>query len=112
MRLQSFLAGEWCEGSGPDQPLTDPCTGAVIATASADGLDRGTALAHARAVGGPGLRRLTYGARAQMLAAVAETLAAGRERYFEIARRNSGNTRADAALDIDGAIGTLKYFSR
>jgi 3,4-dehydroadipyl-CoA semialdehyde dehydrogenase len=35
-----------------------------------------------------------------------------RDRWFEIARINSGNTKADAAIDIDGAIGTLKYFAK
>ncbi len=29
-----------------------------------------------------------------------------------IAQANSGNTKTDAAIDIDGGIGTLKYFAR
>src|SRR5215510_1907502 len=33
-------------------------------------------------------------------------------RYEEIAIANSGNTKADAAIDIDGGIGTLKYYAR
>lgn len=32
-------------------------------------------------------------------------------KYAEIALRNSGNTAADATLDIDGGIGTLKYYA-
>ena len=39
-------------------------------------------------------------------------LAANRARYEEIAIANSGNTKTDAAIDIDGGIGTLKYYSR
>ena len=50
--------------------------------------------------------------RAQLLRSIADTLAANREKYQEIARRNSGNTASDAAIDIDGGIGTLKFFSR
>ena len=39
-------------------------------------------------------------------------LAANRARYEEIAVANSGNTKIDAAIDIDGGIGTLKYYAR
>ncbi len=35
-----------------------------------------------------------------------------RARYEEIAIANSGNTKTDAAIDIDGGIGTLKYYAR
>jgi 3,4-dehydroadipyl-CoA semialdehyde dehydrogenase len=46
------------------------------------------------------------------LARVADVLAGHRARWGEIARINSGNTAADAVIDIDGAIGTLKYFAK
>ncbi len=39
-------------------------------------------------------------------------LQANREAYGEIALKNSGNTQTDAAIDIDGGIGTLKFFAR
>ena len=39
-------------------------------------------------------------------------LAAHRPAYFEIALANSGSPEADAAMDIDGAIFTLKFFAR
>ena len=35
-----------------------------------------------------------------------------RDEWYEIARKNSGNTKADAAIDVDGSIGTLKYFAK
>ena len=47
-----------------------------------------------------------------MLGAVADVLIANRARYEEIAIANSGNTKIDAAIDIDGGIGTLKYYAR
>ena len=37
---------------------------------------------------------------------------ARRDEWYEIARKNSGNTKADAAIDVDGSIGTLKYFAK
>ena len=49
---------------------------------------------------------------AGLLGRIADVLASRRDRWFEIARINSGNTKDDAAIDIDGAIGTLKYFAR
>ena len=39
-------------------------------------------------------------------------LIANRARYEDIAIANSGNTKTDAAIDIDGGIGTLKYYAR
>jgi 3,4-dehydroadipyl-CoA semialdehyde dehydrogenase len=57
-------------------------------------------------------RRLNYSARAKLLGEMADVLAANRARYEEIAIANSGNTKTDAAIDIDGGIGTLKYYCR
>ncbi len=53
-----------------------------------------------------------YAARAKLVGAVADVLVANRAQYEEIAIANSGNTKADAAIDIDGGIGTLKYYAR
>jgi len=55
---------------------------------------------------------LSYGERAKLVGAVADALATNRAKYEQIAIANSGNTRADAAIDIDGGIGTLKYYAR
>src|SRR5207247_11406801 len=49
---------------------------------------------------------------AELVGAVADVLVANRARYEDIAIANSGNTKADAAIDIDGGIGTLKYYAR
>src|SRR5262249_45667969 len=62
--------------------------------------------------GGPALRKLAFAERAKLLSAVADVLAAHRARYEAIAIANSGNTKSDAAIDIDGGIGTLKYYAR
>ena len=63
-------------------------------------------------MGGPELRKLTYAQRAELLGKIADALAARRDEWFEIARKNSGNTKADASIDVDGSIGTLKYFAK
>ncbi|HET8727489.1 MAG TPA: 3,4-dehydroadipyl-CoA semialdehyde dehydrogenase [Alphaproteobacteria bacterium] len=112
MKLKNFVCGRWLEGAGPGQALVDPVLGTEIARASTEGLDFAAALDHARDVGGPALRRLSFAERAGLLAKVAEVLVANRATYGEIALANSGNTETDAAIDIDGAIGTVKFYAR
>ena len=110
--LQSYLGGEWRAGTGEKTTLVNPSTGKPAATASAHGLDLEKAYEYSRKVGGPDLRRMGYGQRAELLGKIADLLATQRERWYQIARENSGNTKADAAIDVDGSIATLKYFAR
>ncbi|MGA8877262.1 MAG: aldehyde dehydrogenase family protein, partial [Candidatus Korobacteraceae bacterium] len=110
--LQSYLGGKWQAGAGEGTLLVNPTTGDIVASASSKGLDLSTALSYSRNVGGEELRKLTYAQRAELLGKMADALAARRDEWFEIARKNSGNTKADAMIDIDGSIGTLKYFAK
>jgi 3,4-dehydroadipyl-CoA semialdehyde dehydrogenase len=110
--LESYLGGQWSRGQGVETELVDPTNGTNLATASARGLDFASALDYARKQGGPALRALSFAERAKLLNAVADVLVANRARYEEIAIANSGNTKIDAAIDIDGGIGTLKYYAR
>lgn len=110
--LQSYLAGRWQSGSGQSTVLVNPATGQALVSASAEGLDLDEAFGYAREVGGPGLRKMPFGQRAELLGKIADVIAGQRDRWFQIARENSGNTKADAAIDVDGSIGTLKYFAK
>jgi 3,4-dehydroadipyl-CoA semialdehyde dehydrogenase len=112
MMLQSYLGGKWQYGEGVEAELQNPVTGELLATASAHTLDLVSALDYARDVGRPALQDLTYKQRAKLLADVADVLTTNKANYEQFAIANSGNTRSDAAIDIDGAIGTLKYYSR
>src|SRR5262249_48926352 len=111
-RLESYLAGQWSRGDGVETELVDPVNGAILATVSARGLDLKAALDFSRERGGAALRELTFAQRAKLLGAVADVLGANRPRYEAIAIANPGNTKSDAAIDIDGGIGTLKYYAR
>ena len=111
-QLESYLGGRWSRGDGVETELVDPVDGTVLATASSRGLDLRAALDFARQRGGPALRDLTFAERAKLLSAIADVLTANRPRYEAIAIANSGNTKSDAAIDIDGGIGTLKYYAR
>jgi 3,4-dehydroadipyl-CoA semialdehyde dehydrogenase len=110
--LESYLSGRWTRGEGVETTLVDPVTGDALATASAKGLDLRGALAFARTQGQGALRGMSYAGRAKLVGAIADVLAANRAKYEAIAIANSGNTKGDAAIDIDGGIGTLKYYAR
>ncbi len=110
--LHSYVGGKWQAGAEQGAPLVNPTTGDTVAWASSKGLDLKFALAYSRNVGGPELRKLSYAQRAELLGKIADTLAARRDEWFQIARVNSGNTKADASIDVDGAIFTLKYFAK
>jgi len=110
--LESFLSGQWQRGEGVEAELKNPVTGETLSTASARGLDVGAGLRFGREHGVPALQDLSYGQRAKLLGQIADVLTANRARYEDIAIANSGNTKIDAAIDIDGGIGTLKYYAR
>jgi len=110
--LQSYLGGKWQAGAERGTPLVNPCDGTVLAWASSKGLDLKAALDYSRNVGCPELRKLTYAQRSELLGKIADLLATRRDEWYEIARKNSGNTNSDATIDVDGSIGTLKYFAK
>lgn len=111
IRLSSYVAGAWFEGAGRFATLVDPSTEEPLAEASSEGLDFGAALAHARTVGAPALRALTFAERAALLKDMSKILHANREEFLDLAQRNGGNTRGDAKFDVDGAIGTLAAYA-
>ena len=110
--IESYLAGRWQGGTGTGTLLVNPTDNSTIGHASSEGLDLAAALRHAREKGGAALRALSYTQRAALLGQIADALAAKRADWYEIARQNSGNTKNDAAIDIEGAIGTLKFIGR
>lgn len=112
MKLESYVAGRWQAGRAEGRPLVDPVNGELLGHVDATGIDGDAALDYARRVGGPALRAMTFAERGALLRAIADALTARRADYDEIARRNSGNTAFDAAVDIDGGIGTLKVYAR
>ncbi|RZS58775.1 3,4-dehydroadipyl-CoA semialdehyde dehydrogenase [Sphaerotilus mobilis] len=110
--LPNFVHGAWVAGTGDGTPLTDPVTGAELVRVSSAGLDLPRAFAFAREQGGAALRALSYGQRAEALAAIAKRLQANRDAYHAIALANSGTTASDTAIDVDGGIYTLGQYAR
>jgi len=66
----------------------------------------------ARTQGAPALRQLTYVQRAELLAKIADVLAANRDEYFRLSLLNLGANQADASFDVDGATYTMKYYAK
>lgn len=110
-RLSSYLQDTWIEGEGEGATLADATTTAPVATTSTAGLDLGAALAHARDVGGPALRAMTFAERGALLKTLSGIVHAHRDELCELSRENYGATRGDAKFDVDGASGTLSYYA-
>lgn len=110
MQLQSYVKGKWVVGAGEGTVLRDATTGAVVAHASAQGLDYAGMLEHARRVGGPALRALTFHERAGLLKALARHLTERKEEFYALSYA-TGATKTDSWIDIDGGFGTLFVFA-
>ena len=112
MKLANYVSGQWTAGASAGDPLIDPVTGEELARISSQNIDVQATLEFARSSGGAALRQFTYRERAELLAKIADALAAHRDEYFRIALLNSGATQADASFDIDGAIYTMKHYAK
>lgn len=111
LRLKSYVAGAWHEATGGWRPLLNPATEEVIAETSTEGLDFEAALKHAREVGGPALRALSFQERAAKLKELSKAIYEKREELLDLAMQNGGNTRSDAKFDVDGATATLSAYA-
>jgi oxepin-CoA hydrolase / 3-oxo-5,6-dehydrosuberyl-CoA semialdehyde dehydrogenase len=109
-KLGNLVLGRWVEGDGDGTVLASAVDGAAIASITSAGLDFGAILEHARRVGGPKLRRMTFHERGEMLKALAKHLDGIKGELYELSSR-TGATRRDSWPDIDGGISTMFVFS-
>ncbi|WP_409192914.1 phenylacetic acid degradation bifunctional protein PaaZ [Bradyrhizobium sp. RDM4] len=105
MSLASFIRGSWSGGQDSTEVLS-AVTGDVVALATSGGFDMREMLAYGRKVGGHNLRRLTFHQRAAMLKKLAEHLNERKDALYKLSFQ-TGATRTDAMIDVDGGIGTL-----
>jgi oxepin-CoA hydrolase / 3-oxo-5,6-dehydrosuberyl-CoA semialdehyde dehydrogenase len=110
LKLLNYAADQWVAGDGGLAPVMSAVTGEVIAETGSSGLDFKAMLDHARKVGGPALRRLTFHERAWMLKDLANAVMARKEELYELSYA-TGATRSDGWIDIEGGAGTLFSFS-
>ncbi len=107
--LKNYAEDRWVVGSGEPAELRSAVTGDVVALASSRGLDFAAMARFAREQGGPALRALTFHQRAGMLKALAEALTARKQELYELSY-DTGATKGDTWIDVDGGIGTFAVY--
>jgi len=110
--LRNYVEGKWYEAPSGFVALIDPCSEEPIAQASSAGVDFGAALEFAVKRGGPALRELTIGQRANVLMEMSKALHGHRDELITLSLQNTGTTRRDSKFDVDGAIFTLAHYAR
>ncbi len=110
MKLDSYVSGHWTSPGKDSVEIHSAVTGNVVATALSGGLDMRATLDYARNVGGQNLRRLTFHQRADMLKKLAQFLTEHKDQLYKLSFQ-TGATRTDNLIDVDGGIGTLFVYA-
>lgn len=106
MKIANYIQGQWVAHEGAGIPQYHAITGEWLSTCGSEGLDYAALLDFGRRTGGANLRKMTFQERGRMLKKLAMLLFDIREKYYPISYQ-TGATRADSWIDIDGGIGTL-----
>ena len=105
-KLGNYITGQWITGDGEGQKLYNAVSGEMLVAASTKGLDFKAITDYARKVGNPALRKLTFPERGRMLRAIALHLRNHLDKFYQISYQ-TGATKADSWIDIEGGIGNL-----
>lgn len=110
MKIQSYVAGEWCSGNGRQDTLINSVNDQLIGEVHSltSGFDQ--FLEYGRNVAGPALRQLTIHDRAERIKLLAKYLLDRKEDFYRISYM-TGATKADSWVDIEGGIGTMFNYS-
>lgn len=110
--LKSYVQDKWFAPATGLSDIASAIDERVVAQSSTKGLDFAGIIHHARHVGGPALRALTFQERAGLLKGIAAYLSNHKEELYALSH-DTGATKRDNMFDIDGGIGTLyAYASR
>ena len=110
MKLQNFAENQWIAGIDDGKELRSAVDGKPVASISSEGVDFAGMLAYARQTGGPNLREYTFHDRAFMLKDLAKYLMEHKQAFYELSTE-TGATKSDSWIDIDGGISTLFVYS-
>ncbi len=105
-KYKSYVQGQWIFGEGEGRALINAVNGETVGVISAKGLDLGAVLDYGRKVGGPALREMNFYERGLMLKKLALHLHGLRKKYYPTSYQ-TGATKADSWIDIEGGIGNL-----
>jgi oxepin-CoA hydrolase / 3-oxo-5,6-dehydrosuberyl-CoA semialdehyde dehydrogenase len=106
MKSNHYILGRWTPHTGEGDPQFNAITGEVVATCSSEGLDFEEIFEYGRKTGGPALRKMTFRERGLMIKSLALHLHEIRKKYYAVSYQ-TGATKSDNWIDIDGGIGTL-----
>src|SRR5699024_5728917 len=110
---QCYIGGNWqplAEADG-EQELFNPATGAVLVTVPLAGVaDAKQALVAAGEANGK-WSQTAPAERGAMLDRIADEFAARRERLIALSTLNNGKLRVEAAIDVDDAIASYRYYA-
>lgn len=104
-KLGNYVMGSWVTGDGDGAPIHSAVTGEVITAATTKGLDFGEILQYGRQQGHH-LRKMTFQERGNMLKKLALYLTKRKEQFYEVSYQ-TGATKADSWIDIEGGFGNL-----
>ncbi len=104
--LENFVGGKWVPGEGKQTELLHAVHGHPIANSRSSGIDFASVLEYGRKVGGPPLGKMTFHERGRMIKALALYLHERKDKYYPISYQ-TGATKADSWIDIEGGIGNL-----
>ncbi len=104
--LENYVGGHWMAGEGKETTLLNSIHGNPVAYSRAGGVDFNAILDYGRKTGGPVLRKMTFPARGRMLKELALYLFDRKDKYYPISFQ-TGATKADSWVDIEGGIGNL-----
>jgi oxepin-CoA hydrolase/3-oxo-5,6-dehydrosuberyl-CoA semialdehyde dehydrogenase len=106
MKLMNYCLGAWHEGTGSGKELFNAINGSLVANATSDGINSEEVLAYGRKVGGDSLRAMTFHQRARALKALALHLMEKKDHFYKVSAQ-TGATKVDSWIDIEGGIGNL-----
>jgi len=104
-KLYNYILGKKITGDGDGHVLYNAVSGNAIATASTAGLNFDDILSYARNKGSA-LRKMSFHERGLMLRALANHLRKHLDKFYSISYQ-TGATKADSWIDIEGGIGNL-----
>ena len=104
--LENYVGGEWMAGEGKETTLLHAIHGNPVAYSRSGGVDFNAILDYGRRTGGPALRKMTFHERGRMIKALALFLHERKDKYYPISYQ-TGATKADSWVDIEGGIGNL-----
>ena len=110
MKTSSYVYGQWFDGQGSPVEVKHALTGEVISHVNSTGINFAEVVAHGKKVGGSKLRSMTVHERAEALKALGLYLLDRKADYYEVSHQ-SGATKADSWVDIEGGIGTMLSYS-